>query len=73
MVDVENNEAIIELRNGEWGDNESAKLGSTVPTDMEIKQLPPANNSQDKMAKGTEDEETAEVVVDVRILDNLVD
>ena len=49
LVDVENNEAIIELRNGECGDNESTKLGSTVPTEMEIKQLPPANNSQDEM------------------------
>ena len=48
-VDVENNGAIIELRNGECGDNESTKLGSTVPTEMEIKQLPPANNSQDEM------------------------
>ena len=49
LVDVENNEAIIELRNRECGDNESTKLGSTVPMEMEIKQLPPANNSQDEM------------------------
>ena len=73
VADATDNEAIIELRNGELEDNESAKHESTVATDMENKQLPPANNSQDKMAKGTEDEETAEVVVDVRIMDNLVD
>ena len=35
---------------------------------MEDKQPTPANNSQDKTAKGTDDEETAEVGVDVRIM-----
>ena len=67
-TDATVHEAIIELGNGELEDNESEKHKCTVPTDMEDKQPTPANNSQDKTAKGTDDEETAEVGVDMRIM-----
>ena len=72
-MDTAINETIIELENDELEYNESEKNKGTVNTDIEAKQPIPANNSQDKAAKVTEDEEAAEAGVDVRIMDNLID